>query len=108
MALPEIGPLRMLTVPGELLPELAIGGYDGSALFSDDAVLIDPDNPLPPDVDAAPAGRYQVDRLSTADAPRPRIIGLGNDELDYIAPEHDFVLADSMPYFNQADGDHYE
>ena len=36
------------------------------------------------------------------------IVGLGNDELGYIIPEYDFVLADSMPYFNEADGDHYE
>ena len=108
MALLELGPLRLLTVPGELLPEIAVGGYDGSALHSDDATLLDPNNPMPPDLDAAPQGPYLVERLTPADGPRPWIVGLGNDELGYIIPEYDFVVADSMPYFNEADGDHYE
>jgi len=108
MALIEIGPLRMLTVPGELLPEIAVGGYDGSGLHTDQASLLDPGNPAPPDLDAAPPGPYLLERLAPADAPRPWIIGLGNDELGYIVPEYDFVLADSMPYFNEAEGDHYE
>lgn len=108
MAILELGPLRMLTVPGELLPEIGIGGYDGSALFSDGAMLLDPDNPMPPDLGAAPQGPFLIERLTPADAPRPWIVGLGNDELGYIIPEYDFILAESMPYFEQADGDHYE
>jgi len=108
MALLELGPLRMLTMPGELLPEIGIGGYDGSALFSDDAMVLDPDNPMPPNLDAAPQGPYLIERLTPEGAPRPWIVGLGNDELGYIIPEYDFILAGSMPYFNEADGDHYE
>lgn len=108
MALLELGPLRWLTIPGELLPEIAIGGYDGSALHSDAAALLDPDNSMPPDLDAAPQGPYLLERLTPDGGPRPWIVGLGNDELGYIIPEYDFVLADSMPYFNEADGDHYE
>jgi hypothetical protein len=108
MALLELGPLRLLTVPGELLPEIAVGGYDGSALHTDSATLLDPDNPMPPALDAAPQGPYLIERLGPADGPRPWIVGLGNDELGYIIPEYDFVVADSMPYFNEADGDHYE
>lgn len=108
MMLLELGPLRMLTVPGELLPEIAIGGYDGSALYTDEATLIGKDNPVPPDLDAAPQGPYLIERLTPPDAPRPWLIGLGNDELGYIIPGYDFVVADSMPYFNQAEGDHYE
>lgn len=108
MMLVELGPLRMLTIPGELLPEIAIGGYDGSALHTDEVPLLGMDNPVPPNLDAAPSGPYLLERLTPADAPRPWLIGLGNVELGYIIPEYDFVLADSMPYFNQAEGDHYE
>ena len=36
------------------------------------------------------------------------IVGLGNDELGYILPEYDFILDDSLPWFNEAEGDHYE
>ena len=36
------------------------------------------------------------------------IIGLGNDELGYIVPEYDFVLAETMPWVNEAEGNHYE
>ncbi|MBV1862699.1 MAG: hypothetical protein KUG77_30030 [Nannocystaceae bacterium] len=108
MMLVELGPLRMLSIPGELLPELAIGGYDGSALHTDEAMLIGKNNPMPPNLDAAPQGPYLMERLASPEMPRPWLIGLGNDELGYIIPEYDFVLADSMPYFNQAEGDHYE
>ena len=38
----------------------------------------------------------------------PWIIGLGNDELGYIIPEYDFILDDLIPYFQEAEGDHYE
>ena len=108
MAMLELGPLRMLTIPGELLPEIAVGGYDGSALHSDAVSLLDPNNPVPPDLDAAPPGPYLMERLQPADAPRPWLIGLGNDELGYIIPAYDFVLAEGGPYLEQADGDHYE
>jgi hypothetical protein len=108
MALLELGPLRLLTIPGELLPEIAVGGYDGSALHSDEVSLLDPNNPMPPDLEAAPVGPYLYERLQPGGAPRPWLIGLGNDELGYIIPAYDFVLARSGPYFNQADGDHYE
>ncbi len=108
MLLLELGPLRMLTVPGELLPEIAIGGYDGSALHTDLATLIRKNNAVPPNLDDAPAGPYLIERLTPAQAPRPWLIGLGNDELGYIIPPYDFVVADTMPYFEQAEGDHYE
>ncbi|TNE88729.1 MAG: hypothetical protein EP330_13710 [Deltaproteobacteria bacterium] len=101
----QLGPLSMLTVPGELLPELAIGGYDGSHVNSPEVELIAADNPLPPDLDAAPAGPYLKEVLG---AEHSWIIGLGNDEVGYIVPEYDFVLHDGAPYILQPDGDHYE
>jgi hypothetical protein len=105
MAMIEIGPVRMLTVPGELLPELAVGGYDGSQMFTDEVELIDPNNPNPPDLDAAPFGPYIKQRMAS---PYTWIVGLGNDELGYIVPNYDFKLDLLLPYVNQAEGDHYE
>ncbi len=109
MALVDVGPLRMLTVPGELLPELAVGGYDGSHVHAPGVPLVDPQNPAPPDLASAPAGPYLLDRVAAEDPLRtPWIIGLGNDELGYVIPEYDFVVSDGLPYFDEAPGDHYE
>ena len=36
------------------------------------------------------------------------IIGLGNDEIGYLVPEYNYVLATSGPFLNEAPGDHYE
>ena len=105
MGVLELGPVRMLTVPGELLPELAVGGYDGSQMFTEMADFIDPNNPNPPDVTMAPQGPYLKQRLGS---PYTWLLGLGNDELGYIIPNYDFVLSDSLPYLSEAEGDHYE
>ncbi len=105
MALVELGPIQMLTVPGELLPELAIGGYDGSHIKAPGQPLIDPGNTHPPMVDKAPGGPYIKDRMTST---YRWIIGLGNDELGYIIPEYDFVLAKQNPWLDEAEGDHYE
>jgi hypothetical protein len=109
MALVDVGPLRMVTVPGELLPELAVGGYDGSHIHAPGVPLIDPGNPNPPNLAAAPAGPYLLERIAAGDRLRhPWIIGLGNDELGYIIPEYDFITDPLLPYLNEAEGDHYE
>jgi hypothetical protein len=101
----EVGPIQMLSVPGELLPELAIGGYDGSHINAPGAVLFDPDGINPPNIDAAPEGPYLKDRMS---GETKWIIGLGNDEVGYIIPDYNFKLHETMPYLDEADGDHYE
>ncbi len=100
----DIGPVRMLTIPGELLPELAIGGYDGA--FTPPGVdIVDPGNPLPPDLSQAPEGPYLHDLMG---AEVNWIVGLGNDELGYIIPPYNFVLDEEVPWLFEADGDHYE
>jgi hypothetical protein len=104
MGVLELGPVRMLTVPGELLPELAVGGYDGSQMFTTLAELIEPGNPNPPDLDLAPEGPYLEQRLGS---PYTWVIGLGNDELGYIIPSYDFQLG-PVPYLSEASGHHYE
>ena len=109
MALVDVGPLRLLSVPGELLPELAVGGYDGSQIHAPGVPLVDPDNANPPDLEAAPEGPYLLERIAAEDPLRtPWILGLGNDELGYIIPEYDFQVDGLLPYFEQPPGDHYE
>ena len=100
-----VGPLRMLTVPGELTPELAIGGYDGSRVHTTEVDFIDPDNPLPPDVSQAPDGPYLKEQMGGA---HNWILGLGNDEIGYLVPPYDYVLHPRTPYVDEAEGDHYE
>jgi len=84
---------------------LAIGGYDGSHINAPGAVLFDPDGINPPNIDAAPEGPYLKDRMS---GETKWIIGLGNDEVGYIIPDYNFKLHETMPYLDEADGDHYE
>lgn len=103
-ALINLGPAQFLTVPGELFPELAIGGYDGGHINVPTKPLVDPNNTNPPDLLAAPEGPYLKDKMHGT---YRFIIGLGNDEIGYILPEYDFILGDP-PYINQAEGDHYE
>ena len=105
MSFVGLGPVRFLTVPGELFPELAIGGYDGSHLNTDEVEFIDSNNPNPPDVANAPEGPYLKERMG---GETNLILGLGNDEIGYLVPPYDYVLSESSPYLNEAEGDHYE
>ena len=105
MSLVELGPIHLLTVPGELLPELAVGGYDGSRINAPGVPLVDPNNPNPPDLANAPEGPYIKDRMTST---YRWIVGLGNDELGYIIPEYNFQLGAPQPWVDEADGDHYE
>ncbi len=100
-----LGPVRMLSVPGELLPELAIGGYDGSHVNAPGVEIIEADNPNPPDLSAAPQGPYLLERMGSE---FNWIIGLGNDEVGYIIPPYNFILNDDAPWLFEASGDHYE
>ena len=36
------------------------------------------------------------------------IVGLGNDMVGYIVPEYNFQLHPNIPWFDEAEGDHYE
>ena len=104
MVVVNLGPIQLLSVPGELLPELAIGGYDGSHVNAPGKTLLDPNNPNPPDLAQAPEGPYLKDRMHGT---YRWIVGMGNDELGYIIPEYDFILGDP-PWTSEAEGDHYE
>ena len=102
----DVGNIRMQTVPGELLPELAIGGYtDPNQPYTDLEEIVSDDNPNPPDLSQAPEGPYIKEVMA---AEHNWIIGLGNDELGYFVPSYNYQLSDTSPYFNEAEGDHYE
>lgn len=109
VAVLDIGRARFLTFPGELDPCLFIGGYDGS--FTPTGVdIIDPSNSNPPDLTAAPAGPYLREIASTSRTGVEYVyaLGLTNDFLGYLIPDFDYKLSESSPYFEEAEGDHYE
>ena len=103
IAILRVGPVTMYTVPGELFPELAIGGYDGSKSFGLD--IVDADDELAPDLSQAPGPPYLNDLMP---GDYPWVLGLGNDELGYLVAPYDFVVHDAGPYLLEAPGDHYE
>jgi hypothetical protein len=105
MAWIRIGELELLTVPGELFPEVAIGGYDGSRIGDPSRPLVDPENKNPPNLDEAPAGPYLRESLSGG---LNWIIGMGNDEIGYFIPPYDFQIDEINPWFDEPAGDHYE
>ncbi len=106
VAVIDIGRAQLITLPGELHPELFVGGYDGSFTPAGEPI-VDPDNENPPDLEAAPDGPYLRD-LAREDADVVIPIGLGNDMLGYLVPEYNYVLHRTNPYLDEPPGDHYE
>lgn len=101
----QLGPASIVTNPGELAPELFMGGYDGSARGT--YPLLNPSEPNGPDLSRAPSPPYLIDHM---DGPREHrmVFGLTMDFLGYILPRYNFVLHETKPYFEDAPGDHYE
>lgn len=106
VAVVDIGRARLLTIPGELFPELFVGGYDGS-LTPAGVPIVDPTNPSPPDLATAPPGPYLRERAA-AGFDYVYLVGLGNDQMGYLVPSYDYVLSDVLPYLAEAPGHHYE
>lgn len=98
----QIGELRFMGVPGELLPELAVG-YDERFALGHPQVA--PTNPNPPELARVPSGPYLKDQLG---GELKTVIGLANDELGYLIPPYDYRLDAERPYWDEAPGDHYE
>lgn len=80
----RMGHLTMALLPGEIFPELVYGPTEAE----------DP-QPL-----GQIAAEFGLDELM--------VIGLADDEIGYIVPPSDFVLDSELPYFQEAEGDHYE
>lgn len=102
----RLGPASFISIPGELHPELYVGGYDGSC--SGARPLIDPNNPNPPDLSQAPAGPYLRDLLQADGSQFQWVLGLTQDELGYIMPDYNFILDPVNAYLEEPPGDHYE
>lgn len=97
----DVGPARFLGIPGELFPELAIGGYDGRYSFG--RPLVAKGGPSR-DLASAPKGPYLRDLIK---APVPMLVGLANDMLGYVVPEYDFQVRPSKSMLPRLPG-HYE
>lgn len=103
----ELGPIGAITAPGELHPELFVGGYDGS--WSWGVPIVAADNENPPDLSLAPAGPYLRELLLANDGVRyPLVLGLAEDTVGYIVPAWNYELSEDSPYLEEAPGDHYE
>jgi hypothetical protein len=100
-----LGPASIITAPGELLPELFVGGYDGS--HSGTYTIVDTSKPNAADLTKAPKPPYLFD-LMDGDPENRMVWGLSLDFLGYIVAQFNFVLNPDLPYLARADGDHYE
>jgi hypothetical protein len=104
----QVGPLGIVTVPGELHPELWVGGYDCET-WTFGYECLDDSQPNLPDLTAAPDGPYLRDLVLANDGVEyPIALGLANDYVGYIVPAYNYVLNPDNPYIDEADGDHYE
>jgi hypothetical protein len=102
----RFGPVGVITTPGELHPELWVGGYDGSWSWGR-PMLTETENA--PDLSEAPDAPYLRDvLLGTPGVEYGIVAGLNGDWLGYIIPEFNFVVPEDNPYLSEADGDHYE
>ncbi|MDE2291293.1 MAG: hypothetical protein KGL53_04355 [Elusimicrobia bacterium] len=103
VSLVRLGPVKVLGIPGELFPELAIGGYDGSRRYG--RPLVSPTNPNPPKLSEAPKPPYLRELMR---ARYGIIVGLAGDEVGYIIPRYDFQAAPTRSMLPKPKGTHYE
>ncbi len=100
----RLGDVSMLSVPGELHPELAIGGYDGSATPGGSDAIWSQNNTGVEGFDHAPKPPYLRDLLDTRVT---MILGVTQDFVGYIIPTFNFDLHPETPYVNSHDWDHH-
>ena len=92
----EIGSLSMLLLPCEIFPELVFGGY----LSAEESAT-----GLGPEINPTPLTEIAGEKELL-------VFGLANDELGYVLPPNDFILAEGIPYLDRVrdrhDRNHYE
>jgi hypothetical protein len=109
IAVIDVGPATMITVPGELDPLLFLGTSGRRAFTPMGMMPVDPTRENPPDLSMS-TGPYLLD-LARADArasDQVWILGLTNDFLGYFVPPFDFEIDATMTYLIEAPGSHYE
>lgn len=94
MAVLMLDNLAITLIPGEIFPELVLGGEYGD---------VSPENENPESLRQI-AAKYGIEKML--------VIGLANDEIGYIVPPSDFLVNESMPYIERTmdykGEDHYE
>jgi len=105
VAVLDIGPAQMLSVPGEIHPELVLGM--GAELTPAPYVRVDPLNKNPPKLDKAPSTGHLAQFIDPT-AKFRWTLGMGNDEIGYLVPAWNYELDPNDPYYEEAPGDHYE
>lgn len=101
----QVGPVAMISAPGELHPELWIG-TDPRYSWGQ-ATLTETVNR--PDLSMGPQPPYLRDlMLANPDVRYAFVGGLTEDFLGYIVPAYNYVLNPIVPYLAEAEGEHYE
>jgi hypothetical protein len=101
----QVGPVAMISAPGELHPELWIGTdarYSWGRPTQTETVNA-------ADLARGPQAPYLRDlMLANPDVRYAFVGGLTEDFLGYIVPAYNYVLNPVVPYLAEAMGDHYE
>jgi len=101
----QVGPVAVITAPGELHPELWVG-FDPRWSWGQTTLR---EMPNAPDLTQAPPPPYLRDVMLANPGVRYAFVaGLAEDFLGYIVPSYNYVLHPALPYIAEAAGHHYE
>ncbi len=106
ISLIRIGDVTFFSAPGELDPEVLVGGYDGkwSGGYKLTGINNKDPNLLAEMKKNAPKGPYLKDKIPGL---YKAFVGLGNDELGYLLASWNYKLHPTKPYYDDPP-DHYE